>query len=464
MGDLYRALDRVLNRVVAIKVLTERLAADEEVRKRFRREALAAARLSDEPNTVTIFDVGEWRGRPFIVMEYLGGGTLEQVLRHGAQSPAKALAWLEQAASALDAAHERGVVHRDVKPANLLLDELGRVRVADFGIATAAGLDSLTLTGTVLGTVGYLSPEQAQGQAVTSATDRYALGVVAFELLTGTRPFARDSATAEAAAHAYERVPSAAKQNPSLPATVDAVFDRALAKLPADRFPSSRAFVAALRLACQHEEGAVTRRLSPVAAADFPTQVIRRRSRRRKPALFATGIAVALLAGGAITAASLLGTGRTAAPPAVKTLTRPTHTTTPTTTAKGATPKSPLTQAGASDLNTRGYRLLLAGNYAAALPLLQQAVGGLSDPTNPVTAYANFNLGQTLVRLGRCTEAMPYLQRALQLEPKSQAAQAALVYDRQCAGLAPANPAAAHVPPGHRGEKKGHAKPGKPRD
>jgi hypothetical protein len=242
------------------------------------------------------------------------------------------------------------------------------------------------------------------------------------------------------------------------------VFERALAKLPADRFSSCRSFVAALRLVCGSEEATVTRRFSPVVAADFPTQVIRSGSGRRKPVLLATGVAVALVAGGAITAAFLLGTGRSAAPPAVKTVTRPTHTTTPTTTAKVATPTPLVTEAGASNLNTRGYRLLLAGNYAAALPLLQRAVGGLSDPRNPVTAYANFNLGQTLVRLGRCSEATPYLQRALQLEPNSQAAQAAVAYDQRCAGLPPANPAAAHFPPGHGDKKKKHASHGGPGD
>ena len=337
MGDLYRAVDTVLGRVVAIKLLTERLAADEEVRKRFRREALAAARLSDEPNTVTIFDVGEWRGKPFIVMEYLGGGTLEQVLRAGAQHPAKALDWIEQAASALDAAHARGIVHRDVKPANLLLDEHGRVRVADFGIATAAGLDSFTLTGTILGTAGYLSPEQAQGHAVTPATDLYALGVVAFELLTGARPFSRDSATAEAAAHAYEAIPSAAERNPALRPAVDAVFDRALAKQPAQRFPSCRSFAAALRAACGQETDAVTRRLPRVVVPpDRPTQVTRPR-RRRTPVRVAAGVAVALLVGAGITA-SLVGTGgQSAAPPAPKTVTKPATPTTAPTTAKVTT-------------------------------------------------------------------------------------------------------------------------------
>ena len=163
MGDLYRAVDEVLERPVAVKLLAERFAADVEIRRRFRREALAAARLSGEPNTVTIFDVGEWRGTPFIVMEYLSGGTLEHVLRRGAQPPERALPWLAQAALSLDAAHARGVVHRDVKPANLLLDEDGRVHVGDFGIATAAGLDSLTLTGTVLGPPGTSRPSRRRG-------------------------------------------------------------------------------------------------------------------------------------------------------------------------------------------------------------------------------------------------------------------------------------------------------------
>ena len=188
MGEIFRAEDEVLGRIVAIKVLAERYARDESLRARFTREALAAARLSAEPTAVTIFDVGEWQDRPFIVMEYLGGGSLEERLREGRPTVAQALDWLEQAAAALDAAHRNGVVHRDVKPGNLLLDGEGGLRVADFGIASAAGMDSLTAAGTVLGTAGYLSPEQARGERATPASDRYALGVVAFELLTGHRP------------------------------------------------------------------------------------------------------------------------------------------------------------------------------------------------------------------------------------------------------------------------------------
>ena len=161
MGDVYRATDTQLGRTVAIKVLGDRYADDESVRERFKREALAAARLSGSPNTVTIFDVGE------------SGGTLEDRLKAGgAQEPADVIRGLDQASSALDAAHAAGVVHRDVKPGNLLLNSRGEVAVADFGVASAVGLDSMTMTGTVLGTAGYLSPEQAKRALRWSNTRR----------------------------------------------------------------------------------------------------------------------------------------------------------------------------------------------------------------------------------------------------------------------------------------------------
>src|SRR6266540_6389557 len=236
MGDIYRATDATLGRDVAIKILAARYAQDATVRERFTRESLAAARLSGEPNTVTIFDVGEHAGRPYIVMEYLSGGSLDEVVRReGSLPPERAFTWLEQAGVALDAAHKEGVVHRDVKPANLMLDGDGNIHVADFGIASAAGLASLTVTGTVLGTAGYLSPEQAQGDRATPASDRYALAVVAFELLTSTRPFAADSPTAEAAAHVNAPVPSISSRS-GLPPQLDPVFGRALAKDPNRRF------------------------------------------------------------------------------------------------------------------------------------------------------------------------------------------------------------------------------------
>src|SRR5438093_4068914 len=174
MGDIYVARDRVLKRDVAVKLLLERFAADHGLRERFKREGLAAARLSGHPHVVTIFDVGEWRGRPFIVMEYLKGGTLEARLRGAPVSPTQAIEWLAETADALDAAHAEGIVHRDVKPANLLFDERALLHVGDFGIARI--LDDkagLTLTGMVLGSAGYISPEQARGQVATAASDIY---------------------------------------------------------------------------------------------------------------------------------------------------------------------------------------------------------------------------------------------------------------------------------------------------
>ncbi|MDP9307247.1 MAG: serine/threonine protein kinase, partial [Actinomycetota bacterium] len=244
MGEIYRATDSTLGRAVAVKLLAERYSRDDAIRQRFTREALAAARLSGEPHIVTIFDVGEQADRPFIVMEYLSGGSLEERIRAtGAQEPGQALEWLEQAASALDAAHRHGVVHRDVKPANLLLDRNANVHVADFGIASAAGMDSLTMTGTVLGTAGYLSPEQAQGERATPASDRYSLAVVAFELLSGQRPFDSDSITAEAAAHVNAPVPPIASVSQGLPDELDPVLRQAMAKDPAQRFDSAAEFV-----------------------------------------------------------------------------------------------------------------------------------------------------------------------------------------------------------------------------
>ncbi|HEX2046007.1 MAG TPA: serine/threonine-protein kinase, partial [Gaiellaceae bacterium] len=167
MGEIYAARDRELNRQVAVKVLDERFAGDEDLRRRFQREALTAARLSTYPHVVTIFDVGEWRGRPFIVMEYLPGGTLADRAREEGSDRRRVLGWLAQAAAALDAAHAEGIVHRDVKPANLLFDARGELQVADFGIARAIDdtTGGMTAAGTVLGTAGYLSPEQARGEA-----------------------------------------------------------------------------------------------------------------------------------------------------------------------------------------------------------------------------------------------------------------------------------------------------------
>jgi serine/threonine-protein kinase len=411
MGDIYLATDDVLGREVAVKLLADRYAADESIRQRFKREALAAARLSGELGAVTIFDVGEWEGRPFIVMEHLGGGSLEeQVRREGAQPPERVVAWLEQAAAALDAAHRHGIVHRDVKPANLLLNDRDEVRVADFGIASAAGMDSMTLTGTVLGTAGYLSPEQARGERAGPASDLYSLGVVAYELLSGHRPFESDSPTAEATAHVTAPVPSIAERCRHLPHDVDRVFQRALAKEPRARYGSARGFVADLH-------GALTRSAGPTVALSPPRQ-------RRSPPRFLLPVAL-LLAAGAVGAgiAALVTSGGSGPSVITRTVAGPGGTTTvQQTVTQPPPPPPPPPPAPAGNghtLNDQGYARIQNGDYAGALPLLQQAVRQLSGtgPADPYEGYANYNLGYALYRLGRCSEAIPYLKQAEHLEP-----------------------------------------------
>lgn len=427
MGEIFRATDTALGRAVAIKVLDERYAQDLSVRQRFTREALAVARLSGNPNIVTIYDVGEQGDRPFIVMEYLAGGSLEQKLRDdGAEPPAQALAWLEQAANALDGAHRNGVVHRDVKPANLLLDTHGRVHVADFGIASAAGMQSLTQTGTVLGTAAYLSPEQATGEATSAASDLYSLAVVAFELLTGHRPFEADTIAEEAAAHVHGDVPSVQSFDRRLPRELDAVFARALAKEPTWRFASGAEFVAALRAAFDRAAGAT-------AIVGAPMRRARRRGPSPKLLVLAAVLILAGIAGAV--AAALVSDGNTskALPPArpsvsIRTVTETTPASTVVTTAQAPPANDPTT------LNDQAYQLMQQQNFTAALPLLQQAVQLLQGQSSPVAGYANYNLGITLISLGRCDEAVPYLQAAQHIEPDRHEVHDAMKAAHQCSG------------------------------
>jgi serine/threonine-protein kinase len=423
MGDIYLAADEVLGREVVVKLLAERYAADEGITARFKREALAAARLSGESGAVTIFDVGEWRDRPFIVMEHLGGGSLDQLLRQGgAQRPERALAWLDQVAVTLDSAHGHGIVHRDVKPANLLLDTRGDLHVADFGIASAAGLDSMTLTGTVLGTAGYLSPEQAQGERAGPSSDLYSLGVVAYELLSGHRPYESDSPTAEAAAHVNAPIPSITEHCENLPPELDPVFRRALAKNPSMRYASAAELVGALRDALSRSEQTAV--LTAPARSHPPA----RRSVSLSVLIPAALLILAAAAGAALAAVLTSGGGSPTAQTHTRTVTGLAGTTTvqQTITQQPAPPPPPPpppppAAAGGSghELNNRGYELQQQGNFAGALPYLEQAVQKLqgTGPADLYEGYANYNLGYTLYRLGRCSEAIPFLRRAEKLEP-----------------------------------------------
>jgi serine/threonine-protein kinase len=208
-----------------------------------------------------------------MVMELMRGGSVADRLRTGEEVPhAVALRWLREAAAALDAAHDAGIVHRDVKPANLLLDERDRLAIADFGIARLAWEDQVTATGQVLGTAAYISPEQAMGEPATAASDRYALAIVAFELLTGGKPFVAEHFAAQARAHIEDPPPAASSRAGGLPRAVDAVLARGMAKRPSDRFGSAAELVGALDGALGGEPTASTRRLAPTAPAGRRTR------------------------------------------------------------------------------------------------------------------------------------------------------------------------------------------------
>jgi serine/threonine protein kinase len=270
MAVVYRARDVRLGRWVALKVLGEDLARDEAFRRRFIRESRAAAAV-DHPNIIPIFDAGEANGVLFIAMRYVGGQDVHSLLnRTGPLPPARATGIVAQVASALDAAHARGLVHRDVKPANMLLGGLAEdgsedhVYLSDFGISkTSQSTTNLTLTGQVLGTLNYLAPEQIEGRGVDGRADAYSLACAAFEMLAGEPPFRREQSLAVMWAQLSAPPPPLTSMRRDLPPAVDQVMARGLAKLPEDRYPSCRAFAAALQEAC----GVSARDLAPPARA-----------------------------------------------------------------------------------------------------------------------------------------------------------------------------------------------------
>ncbi len=245
MADVYLAEDQLLGREVAVKVLQHRFAEDQEFVERFRREASSAAGLS-HPNVVAIFDRGEWDGTYYIAMEYLPGRTLKAVVREGGpMDPASAIEIVIQILRAAKFAHRRGIIHRDLKPHNVILDEEGRAKVTDFGIARA-GASDMTLTGSIMGTAQYLSPEQAQGKSVSETSDLYAVGIVLYELLTGRVPFDGDTAVSIALMQISAQAPLPSALNAAVGPALDAVVMRSLAKNQADRFGDADEFIAAL--------------------------------------------------------------------------------------------------------------------------------------------------------------------------------------------------------------------------
>ena len=269
MAQVYLAHDEILHRHVALKILRDQYAEDEEFVQRFKLEARSAASLS-HPNIVSIYDQGRSEdGAYYIAMEYVPGGTLkERVQREGALTPEAAVGVALQITDALVEAHERGVIHRDIKPQNVLVTEKGDVKVTDFGIARAAASASsvATATGAVLGTVDYMSPEQARAEQVGPTSDLYSLGVVLYEMLTGTLPYEAQSPIGAAIKHATEPVRSPKEVNSRVPEPLAALTTKLLAKDPEDRYPSAAALSVDLKR--------VRSGLSPVAANTQETETI----------------------------------------------------------------------------------------------------------------------------------------------------------------------------------------------
>jgi serine/threonine-protein kinase len=314
MATVWEAEDKVLTRRVAIKVLHPHLAGDDAFRTRFRREAVAAAKLA-HPHIVTTYDTGRDGDFAYIVMELVDGTTVARLLKsQGPLSMAKAVDVAVQVADALACAHAHGVVHRDVKPANILLREDGHVKVADFGIAKAGMGGDLTRTGVVMGTAKYLSPEQVSGNPADAGSDIYALGIVLYEMLSGSPPFVGDTELSTAVARLTAAPGSLRDRRPAVPRSLEAVVLRSLARDPATRFQSAEEMRASL-LAVDSDNDEVTPPAGVAVAASSP--------RRARPQLLVGAVvtllfllvaAVVLSSNGGGSGSERSGTGGLAAP------------------------------------------------------------------------------------------------------------------------------------------------------
>lgn len=248
MADVYKAQDKLLDRAVAVKILHQQYANDAEFVEKFRREATAAAKLA-HPNIVNIYDVGEDGGSQYIVMEYVSGPTLKEVIQQkGCLEPIEAVRIAKEIASALESAHRNNLVHCDIKPHNILVMPDGHIKVTDFGIARAVSASTMTYSGSVMGSVHYFSPEQAKGTVITTKSDVYSLGVVLYEMLTGQLPFNGETSVSIALKHLQEEPVPIRQLNPSIPPVLEAIVQKAMSKDPADR-PSSTELYADLNQA-----------------------------------------------------------------------------------------------------------------------------------------------------------------------------------------------------------------------
>ncbi len=465
MASVWCAEDLVLDRTVAVKVLSDRFASDEVAVRRFKREARAAARASTHAHVVTIFDVGgvpaetaTGDARAFIVMQYLAGGTVADAIRLGAVRRQEAVRWLREAASALDHAHARGIVHRDIKPGNFLLDRSRVLYVADFGIARLVSEDTITTAGELFGTAAYLSPEQAMGQEATGASDRYALAVTAFELLSGERPFAARHFAAQAREHIETDPPYASERDRTLPPAADAVLVRGMAKDPAERFETAGAFVNALETALSGGIPVLTRplpadrRRTGAAAAPLP-----RAGGRHHGRLAALAALVVVIVGvGAVALAGLGGGARRqpvapVAAPSPQPVSRrlsvhhqrkpevvaQATTPVPTSSTPQVVPATVPAPPSAQQLQLAGHQEMLAGNYAAAIATLHKAISAAA-PGSLTYAYGLYDLGRSLYLSGNPGGAVPILEQRLKIRNQSGVVRQALNQALHASGQVPA--------------------------
>ncbi len=309
MSTVYLARDETLDRAVAVKVMHREMSEQADQLERFRQEARAVAKLS-HPNVVAVIDAGEDGGHPYIVFEYVEGETLKQrISRIGALDPQEALAYAIEIARGLSVAHARNMVHRDIKPQNVLIDSEGRAKLTDFGISRQLEQDGMTATGRVLGTTDYVAPEQAMGHPVDPRSDIYSLGVVLYEMLIGQVPFHADSQVGVAMKHVNEELPDVQARRPEVSAAAALVVERATAKEPAERYQDVGEMIDDLSTALEVEAaraGSTTGEATSVLDAVPPPK---RELSSRSRLSWAAVVLLLLVGGGAIAAVLLISNG-----------------------------------------------------------------------------------------------------------------------------------------------------------